>query len=352
MEEDLDLQITHIKIMKKILLLVLGVALFSAPVEAQSFLKKLGKAVENAVKEEITNVIKDGVNKNSQNDEQPQQSAQPAAQANQAKQPKQSSPAPTEKPDHGENIQQESGLDYIDEYGINHGGGILIGGILWAPVNCGYHATDFPYGKLYQWGRKHGQGYNGPYRVEQSNVNPDKTQAEITPAPVTPAEARKHPNTFYAKSDNATFNWTTNDMKLWNNFTDDGIIFKNKDNDPCPEGWRVPELFDFYNLVEHHSKFVKHPDTGQQGMWFSGPQPYSTDVPRIFLPAAGIRFQDAEAAGREAYGKYWTLRHGGSEGAVWHLDFSNNGADVLPMAFPHEAYTVRCVRDIEGQKMK
>ena len=72
--------------MKKILLLVLGVALFSAPVEAQSFLKKLGKAVENAVKEEITNAIKDGVNKNSQNDEQPQQSAQPAAQANQANQ--------------------------------------------------------------------------------------------------------------------------------------------------------------------------------------------------------------------------------------------------------------------------
>lgn len=346
--------------MKRVLLLALGVTLLSTPVEAQSFLKKLGKAVEKAVKEEVSNAIKEGVNKNSQNNaEQSQQAAQPnnqvaqpATQAQSNNQATQATPALIQKPDHGENIKQESGLDYIDEYGINHGGGILIGGILWAPVNCGYHATDYPYGKLYQWGRKHGQGYGEPYAAEESKVNPDKTTAEIAPAPVTPAEARKHPNTFYAKSDYASFNWTENDMKLWNNFTDNGVVFRNNDNDPCPEGWRLPELFDFYNLVEHHSKFIKHPDTGQQGVWFSGPEPYSTDVPRIFLPAAGIRFQDARAAGRELYGKYWTLRHGGGEGMVWHLEFSGNGADVLPMAFPHEAYSVRCVKDIEGQIMK
>ena len=38
--------------------------------------------------------------------------------------------------------------DYVDEYGINHGQGIEIDGVVWAPVNCGYHATDFKYGKL------------------------------------------------------------------------------------------------------------------------------------------------------------------------------------------------------------
>ena len=40
--------------------------------------------------------------------------------------------------------------DYIDEYGINQGAGVEIDGVVWAPVNCGYHATDYPYGKLYQ----------------------------------------------------------------------------------------------------------------------------------------------------------------------------------------------------------
>ena len=29
--------------------------------------------------------------------------------------------------------------DYIDEYGENHGQGVEINGVVWAPVNCGYH---------------------------------------------------------------------------------------------------------------------------------------------------------------------------------------------------------------------
>lgn len=340
--------------MKYKLFLVLLFSIFSAQADAQSLLKKLGKAVENTVKKEVTNAIK-GNNNNNNNNSTPPQQAQPAPQSTPVATP---APAPAPKAaevkvvDSGQNVSREEGLDYIDEYGINHGGGILIGGILWAPVNCGYHATEYPYGKLYQWGRKHGQGYGEPYAVDESNVNPDPKNADIVPAPVTPAEARKHPNNFYARSDNAMFNWTTNDMKLWNNFTDDGTVFKNKDNDPCPEGWRVPELFDFKALIENHSEIVEHPENGQKGMWFSGPEPYGVNVPRIFLPTAGIRFHAGESAGRESYGKYWTLRHGGGEGMVWHLDFSENGADVLPMAYPHEAYTVRCVKDIEGQKMR
>jgi hypothetical protein len=51
--------------------------------------------------------------------------------------------------------------DYIDEYGVNHGKGTAIGMAVWAPVNCGYHKDDYKYGKLYQWGRKYGQGYSG-----------------------------------------------------------------------------------------------------------------------------------------------------------------------------------------------
>ena len=50
-------------------------------------------------------------------------------------------------------------IDYIDEYGVNHGPGIKVGIHIWSPVNCGYHATDYKYGKLYQWGRLYGQGF-------------------------------------------------------------------------------------------------------------------------------------------------------------------------------------------------
>ena len=37
-------------------------------------------------------------------------------------------------------------VEYIDEYGINHGPGVKIGETVWAPVNCGYHKDDFKYG--------------------------------------------------------------------------------------------------------------------------------------------------------------------------------------------------------------
>ena len=57
-------------------------------------------------------------------------------------------------------------IDYVDEYGVNHGPGIKIGIHVWAPVNCGYHATDYKYGKMYQWGRKYGQGFGDDATVK------------------------------------------------------------------------------------------------------------------------------------------------------------------------------------------
>ena len=79
----------------------------------------------------------------------------------------------------GGEIEGGEPRDYIDEYGINHGQGVKIGAIVWAPVNCGYHETDYPYGKLYQWGRKHGQGYGVPFETDRGNVNPDELLVEI-----------------------------------------------------------------------------------------------------------------------------------------------------------------------------
>ena len=61
--------------------------------------------------------------------------------------------------------------------GISRGKGTFIGTCIWAPVNCGYtpyfNESDkgYPYGKLYQWGRKDGHGYGDkigsaePYRL-------------------------------------------------------------------------------------------------------------------------------------------------------------------------------------------
>ena len=252
--------------------------------------------------------------------------------------------------DEGQNIQRETDCDYIDEYGINHGGGVLIGTVVWAPVNCGYHKTDYPYGKLYQWGRKHGQGYGEPYMTPAHNVRTDKTTAELVSAPVTPAEARKYPNRHYYHQKGGWFNWTRNDMKLWLQ-SETMEIRKNKENDPCPNGWRVADLHDYQELCKNYSEETVYYDGGQKGRWFSGPKPYSTNAPRIFLSMGGYRDLDGKCGWREKKGVYWTDRHGGSEGSVWHFHFGDGDLEVHPMAWPHDAYSVRCVRDVPGKMM-
>ena len=343
--------------MRKLLCVVLGAMLCFGSADAQDLLRKLGKAVEKKVAEKVVDGVSKEVRKAVKN--KPKSKQQPQ------KSVTDSVPSQTvagenvyvaqQKPvvsDDGQNIPREEGLDYIDEYGINHGGGILIGGILWAPVNCGYHETDYPYGRLYQWGRKHGHGYGAPYERERDEVNPDKPAAEIVPAPVKPAEALKHPERFYARSDMAPFNWTENDMTLWCPLIFQGLASKHPKYDPCPEGWRVPELSDFHNLAEHYSDFVEYPEGGPKGRWFSGPEEYGTDVPRIFLPAAGMLNPGGASHSRDREAAYWSLRHGGGEGLVWHLYFNEGKTMVDPMAYPHEAYSVRCVKDIEGQELK
>ena len=342
--------------MKKILIVTLGIFLCCEAAEAQFFLDKLGKTVQKKVTEKVTDAVRQELRKNVSGKETTSRSAsrsasQPSSQP--VSQPAASKVQNVKVKDEGQNILRQEGLDYIDEYGINHGGGILIGDVLLAPVNCGYHETDYPYGKLYQWGRKHGQGYGAPFtKLTKVTDNADKTTAEIVPAPVTPAEALKHPDRFYARSDMSSFNWTRNDMSLWCPLVEEGKATKHPKYDPCPEGWRVPELFDFKSLAEHYSDFVEYPEGGPKGRWFSGPVEYSTEVQRIFLPASGMRTRDGASHSRDKQAIYWSLRHGGGEGLVWHLYLNDNEAEVSPSAFPHEAYSVRCVKDIEGQRLK
>ena len=97
---------------------------------------------------------------------------------------------------------------YIDEYGVNHGEGVEIDGVVWAPVNCGYHATDFKYGKLYQWGRKYGQGYDSS----------DASVPTIVAGPVSLSEGQSasNSNKFYTSSDSYTPWLSPSDVTLWN----------------------------------------------------------------------------------------------------------------------------------------
>jgi uncharacterized protein (TIGR02145 family) len=341
-----------------IVLLTLVFAVSASDIAAQNLLKSLGKMVEQEVAKGVKRSVKNGIGNLKQklsqknDEEQSEQSAEQSSSSQSADSSFGSVVKGVLGVDEGQNIARETDCDYIDEYGNNHGGGIKIGDVVWAPVNCGYHKTDYPYGKLYQWGRKHGQGYGAPYADPEmkNNVRPDKTTAELVSAPVTPAEARKYPNRHYYHERGGWFNWTRNDVKLWND-SETMEICKNKVNDPCPEGWRVADLHDFQELIVNHSDETTYYDGGQKGRWFSGPNSYCTSVPRIFLSLGGMRDLDGKCYLRERSGLYWTGRHGGSEGLVWHLRIEKSGVEMHPMAWPHDAHLVRCVKDVPGRFM-
>ncbi len=235
-------------------------------------------------------------------------------------------------------------IDYVDEYNKNFGKGVAVGSTIWAPVNCGYKATIFddngdvtdkgyPYGKLYQWGRRYGQGYD----------ENDASVPTMSPGGVSlqGGQSAANENVFFLGSSDADFNWLyIENNYLWNSGTESYPI--KGTYDPCPDGWRLPTYIEIRELERNHSSWMTNED-GQNGYWFSGPISYSEQVPQIFLSAAGTRDREGKAINRGTSGDYWSSKPEASIG--YTLSFSNNGfSDTfdLPRA---TAMSVRCVQE-------
>ena len=207
----------------------------------------------------------------------------------------------------GEDSSSEN--DYVDEYGINHGEGVEIDGVVWAPVNCGYHATDYKWGKLYQWGRKYGQGYEGQsYDGDWHAMGwiTDYVVPEISTGCVSFEEGQlfSNQNIFYTGSQENNKDWLFPQADFtWNTGSEEcpeKTIF-----DPCPSGWRVPTLDELRSLTSNASEWIIDND-GLNGRWFSGSCDYSSVVSQVFLPAAGARYESGNASGRGNFGSYWS----------------------------------------------
>ena len=236
--------------------------------------------------------------------------------------------------------------DYVDEYGINHGQGIKIGGTVWAPVNCGYHATDYKYGKLYQWGRKYGQGYSGGLQDGYGNYLGEYSDAsvpEILAGPVSLDESQSESNAkkFYYNSSYPRDWLTPQDDNLWNSGTEYNPV--KTEYDPCPEGWRVPTYSELSELKSNHS-FWTTDENGQIGYWFSGTEPYSESVPRVFFPAAGGRtYDDGDACLRGNCGVYWSSSAYSNEAC--RLGFLRVGVSSLDNIYHAYGHSVRCLQE-------
>jgi uncharacterized protein (TIGR02145 family) len=233
--------------------------------------------------------------------------------------------------------------DYIDEYGINHGQGVEIDGVVWAPVNCGYHATDYKYGKLYQWGRKYGQGYEGvlwDVNGNQSGTYADASLPSFVSGPVSLSVGQSSSNSNkYYESTSSPWDWVTpqND-ELWNSGTETNPV--KTEYDPCPEGWRVPTYAELNNLKENYSSWTTHDN--QNGLWFSGSASYSQSVSSVFLPAAG--YPDINGGDdRGIRGWYWSSRV--SDNRACGMDVYYGCANMYEGGRRMDGSSVRCVQE-------
>ena len=233
--------------------------------------------------------------------------------------------------------------DYVDEYGINHGQGIKIGEIVWAPVNCGYHKTNYKYGKLYQWGRKYGQGYcmsyaDGEWYQSYSDASvPVRIQGPVS---LSEGQSEENADKFYYSY--SPYNWLhpSND-ELWDSSISSNPV--KTEYDPCPEGWRVPTLDEFMELDNNYSEQTTD-ESGLEGRWFSGSLSHSSSVPRVFLPAAGYNNSSGISEGRGSCGYYWVSTPLYDHYA-YRFYFNDSNIKSTMSQCRASGYSVRCVKE-------
>jgi uncharacterized protein (TIGR02145 family) len=230
-------------------------------------------------------------------------------------------------------IYQAREGDYLDEYGVNHGQGVKIGETVWAPVNCGYHKDNFKYGKLYQWGRKYGQGYYTSY---------DESELIEGPISIVNGQQKKYSNVFFTSTSEYDYDWLyPQDNQLWNSGTESDPI--KTEYDPCPDGWRVPTYAELKEIMNNYSSWTS--ENNQNGRWFSGSESYSQFVPQVFFSAAGYRYGgDGDAYYRGDGGLYWSSKPDNIHASRLYITSSNVSMDYYYYCRAN-AYSVRCVQE-------
>jgi uncharacterized protein (TIGR02145 family) len=225
---------------------------------------------------------------------------------------------------------------------VSYGPGIIIGSTTWAPVNCGYKPANgsykgYTYGKLYQWGRKYGQGYKDVTYEDATYPSGDNLvtgQAELAVGQDA-ANAAK----FYIGSSDYNEWLKTRKDDLWNSNSESSPA--KTEYDPCPIGWRVPTKTELEALVGGNTppdQLVEH--NSQKGAWFNGTKNPGTSG--VFLPAAGHIYYDGKAEYRNDSGLYYSSMNSGDHAYI--LNFRS--AYLLVYSNPRaHGQSVRCVKD-------
>lgn len=237
-------------------------------------------------------------------------------------------------------------IPYIDN-SVDYGYGTFIPstGLIWAPFNCGYDPTNYPYGKMYQWGRKYGFGYyTGPSSTE---LKPEYDFAALYwPEETSYCNVNPTDNLFLVPKD-ANNDWYTHitgpQLTCWPVKPADPGYVAGKIDNPCPSGWRVPTADELEALITNYSSKTTFKDL--QGFFFSGSTAYSDTVPRIFLPAGGcINYYNGGVGGRGSVCRYWVITPENDSRSAWML-YAETGDICMTYASRANGQSIRCVQE-------
>jgi uncharacterized protein (TIGR02145 family) len=218
----------------------------------------------------------------------------------------------------------------VADYG---GQEVTISGVTWAPWNAGYVEGMYPYGLLYQWGRKYGQTYNDSPTPNESPA-PTRTNGTTTAAIANGYNTR---DVFYAP---------TGGFYDWNSTAQTSGIWNVTSYNPCPSGWRPPTTAQMASLISSGSTWTDSGPGNVKGRWYGGN--HSGDRQgSVFLPASGFRTESFSVLLRDSYGYYWAIdiptnpSHT-SYSSIIYFTNSNNSTSVT---YRSTGASVRCVKE-------
>lgn len=279
-------------------------------------------------------------------------------------------------------------MSYV-ENGVYLGEGVALPAgenktIIWAPVNCGYDAVNFKYGKLYQWGRKDGQGYYFSETFANNDVGGkpwyEDEVGEVGPISWESYIAGNYSNVFIKNkvtSDQVRDWLSPQNPDLWGNGT-------KTDHDPCPAGWRVPTSDEMKSLSSGFSPSENNPGASgkntaefesDRGYYFYGVTDESDEASnKVFFPASGELLPNGECgiwteydedkdlyvnhSNRGYIGYYWTSTTNNTNsyflmlGKAYEEDTWNHKLKINNFGRRASGYSVRCVKDMtQSQSM-
>jgi len=212
-------------------------------------------------------------------------------------------------------------ISFCDNAGGITGNYVVINGVKWATSNLGaggvFCANPEDYGALYQWGRL-------------ADGHERRTPLSGTTATPSPTDIPGHSN--FITQSSSPYDWRNpqNDA-LWNSGNETSPV--KTDNDPCPNGWRVPTYTELQSL--DIATRVWYTLNGVAGYLIG-------DGDKLFLPVAGDRVNDGLLNDVGTLGYYWSSTP--SNTVAYYLRFSS-GIFLTTYNFRVLGMSVRCVAE-------